>query len=372
MTVYQPDHNIHQVIYYQTTFYRRGELARRLAIVYAASNIANAFSGLLAFGVFHITTGSLANWRYLFLIEGSCTIIFSFFAFWYLPQNAQSAKFLTVDEKNLAFYRIQVDSSSVVGEKFNLGQAVKIFRHPTSWLILGIEICLGVPLQSVSLYLPVIVKRLGYSTVKTNLYTVAPNITGAAMLLLLGFASDLTRLRFPFVALGFALTMIGFIIYAAIDAEAQLNVAYFACFMMTWGTSAPSVILDAWYNNNIADENQRVMLTSVGVPLANLMGVVRYVTRVELTFLLSLAINQSPFPPFLPFLSKFLFNSFRFVSFHFTLDKDKGKKTEHKIHPHLTTFLGSSIVRTSSKQKTPQSTCPHWSQRPSSAAQAVH
>ncbi len=47
--------------------------------------------------------------------------------------------------------------------------------------------------------------------------------------------------------------------------------------MMTWGTSAPSVILDVWYNNNIADENKRVMLTSVGVPVANLMGVVRYV-----------------------------------------------------------------------------------------------
>ncbi len=38
------------VIYYQTTFYRRGELARRLAVFYAASNIANAFGGLLAFG----------------------------------------------------------------------------------------------------------------------------------------------------------------------------------------------------------------------------------------------------------------------------------------------------------------------------------
>jgi hypothetical protein len=54
----------------------------------------------------------------------------------------------------------------------------------------------------------------------------------------------------------------------------QLHVAYFACFMMTWGTSAPSVILDVWYNNNIADENRRIMLTSVGVPIANMMGVV--------------------------------------------------------------------------------------------------
>jgi len=94
------------------------------------------------------------------------------------------------------------------------------------------------------------------------------------MLLVLAFASDYTRLRFPFVALGFAFTFIGFIIYACVDVHTQLHVAYFACFMMTWGTSAPSVILDVWYNNNIADENKRVMLTSVGVPVANLMGVV--------------------------------------------------------------------------------------------------
>lgn len=58
------------VIYYPTTFYRRGELARRLAIFCAASNIANAFSGLLAFAVFHIQS-SLLKWRYLFLIEGA-------------------------------------------------------------------------------------------------------------------------------------------------------------------------------------------------------------------------------------------------------------------------------------------------------------
>ena len=65
------------VVHYLTTFYRRGELARRLAIFYAASNIASAFSGLLSYGVFQITTGSLKNWRYLFIIEGSSTLIFS-------------------------------------------------------------------------------------------------------------------------------------------------------------------------------------------------------------------------------------------------------------------------------------------------------
>ncbi|KAL2055578.1 hypothetical protein ABVK25_004386 [Lepraria finkii] len=262
------------VIYYLTTFYRRGELARRLALFYAAQSIASAFSGLLAFGVFQIKTGSLADWRYLFIVEGCCTVCFSVFAFWYLPQSASHASFLSQEQKDVAYHRMKTDSSSTVNEKFNFRDSITIFKHPTSWLIMGIEICLGVPLQSVQLFLPQIIGRLGYDTVKTNLYTVAPNVSGAAMLLVLAFASDLTRLRFPFVAAGFLFTFIGFMIYVAIDVEKELHVAYFASFMMTWGTSAPSVLLDVWYNNNIAHEGRRVLLTSIAVPLANLMGVV--------------------------------------------------------------------------------------------------
>lgn len=263
------------VIYYQTTFYRRGELARRLAIFYAASNIANAFSGLLAFGVFQIKNPSLLRWRYLFIIEGAATVCFSGFAFFYLPDNPQTARFLNEEEKKLAFHRIQVDSSAVVNEKFNLGEALEILKKPTTYAFLAIEICLGVPLQGVSLFLPQIVSRLGYSTVKTNLYTVAPNVTGAVMLLVLAFSSDAVRLRAPFIALGFLFTLIGFVIYAAInDVQAQIHLAYYACFMMTWGTAAPSVLLSTWYNNNVAHEGQRVLLTSLGVPLANVMGLV--------------------------------------------------------------------------------------------------
>ncbi|KKK23306.1 putative MFS transporter [Aspergillus rambellii] len=263
------------VIYYLTTFYRRTELARRLALFYAASNIANAFSGLIAFGVFQLKNTPLSPWRYLFIIEGSATVCVAIFAFWYLPRSAAEAKFLSTDEKALAFHRVQVDSSAVVNEKFNLRDALKIFCHPSTYFFLSIEICLGVPMQGVSLFMPQIIQRLGYSTVKTNLYTVAPNCTGAVMLLILAFSSDAVRLRSPFIVLGFLFTFTGFMIYASIDdVRGKIQLAYFACFMMTWGTAAPSVLLSTWYNNNVAHEGRRVLLTSIGVPLANLMGLV--------------------------------------------------------------------------------------------------
>ncbi|KAI0428921.1 major facilitator superfamily domain-containing protein [Xylaria sp. FL1042] len=264
------------VIFYLTTFYRRSELARRLAIFYAASNIANAFSGLLAFGVFQIKSNLVDHpWRWLFIIEGALTVLFSIFVFFYLPKSAAEAGFLNEDEKALAYHRIQVDSSSIVNETFNLKESLQIFKRPSTYGFLLIEIALGVPIQSVALFLPQIVQRIVKDTVRVNLYTVAPNITGAVTLLILAFSSDLLRIRFPFICLGFALSFTGFIIYAAIDdVQRQIQLAYYATFMMTWGTSAPSVLLSTWYNNNVAHEGQRLALTSVGVPLANLMGLV--------------------------------------------------------------------------------------------------
>lgn len=119
-------------------------------------------------------------------------------------------------------------------------------------------------------------QRLGYLTVLTNLYTVGPSATGAVMLLVLAFCSDLTRLRFPFIVLAYVFTLVGFVVYAAIDrVESRLRLAYCATFIMCWGTSAPSVLLSTWYNNNnIAHEGRCVALTSVGVPLSNAMGLV--------------------------------------------------------------------------------------------------
>jgi hypothetical protein len=110
----------------------------------------------------------------------------SFFAFWYLPKNGYEASFLPSAEKKPAHTRLHIDSSSVVG-------------------------------------------RMGYDKIKTNLYTVAPNISDAAVLLVLAF----TRMRFPFVVLGFLLTFTVFVIFATIDVEHSIHVPYYGCYMKT-------------------------------------------------------------------------------------------------------------------------------------------
>ncbi|KAF5390246.1 hypothetical protein D9757_002970 [Collybiopsis confluens] len=262
------------VVYYLSTFYKRGELASRVGLFYAAAAIAGAFSGLIAFGVFQIHNPAHYSWQYLFWIEGSGTIAFALFAFFWLPRSSETWWMLTEEEKALARRRILEDSSVEINEKFSFREAFEPFRNPLYWVWAMISISLGVPLASVNNFLPNIVASLGYSTVKTNLFTVAPNIVGTVALLVLTFSSDFFRERSIHIAIPLATTLIGFVVLGCIDPIAHRGVAYFACFLLTAGASAPSVLVATWYNNNTPQESRRAVVTAVMVALANSSGLI--------------------------------------------------------------------------------------------------
>ncbi|QLG72278.1 hypothetical protein HG535_0C06330 [Zygotorulaspora mrakii] len=262
------------IIYYLSTFYRRHELARRLSIFYAAANIANAFSGLLSFGVFQIENSRLKGWQILFLIEGAATVITALFSFYYLPRSPGTSRFLNDQEKECARWRVEIDSSAKSSEKVSFKDAMQVFKHPVAVAWMLQEICIGVPLGSINNWFPQIIQSLGRGTVQTNLYTVAPNVWGAVALIVLSFGSDYARVRSGFIIIGVSITLIGFVVFGCIDTESHLGVAYFSCFLMTTGSSVSSVLTSTWYNNNIPNENRRVVISAIGVPLANAAGLI--------------------------------------------------------------------------------------------------
>ena len=139
---------------------------------------------------------------------------------------------------------------------------------------MAVGIGIGVPLFSISNFLPQIVARLGYDTVKTNLYTIAPNVVGSLFLICVAFSSDYFGERCLHLAICLAITMVGFIILATIDVAENIGVGYFSCFLLCCGGYVVSPLLATWYTNNIPDENQRAIVTPVLVSTANSMGLV--------------------------------------------------------------------------------------------------
>lgn len=103
--------------YLLTTWYRRLELQRRLAIFYSAGALASAFSGLLAFAIGNMDgIRNMAGWRWIFLIEGVATVGLSGVAFFLLPDSPETARFLSAREKKILYDRLRADAGTESGE----------------------------------------------------------------------------------------------------------------------------------------------------------------------------------------------------------------------------------------------------------------
>ncbi|KAL1736998.1 major facilitator superfamily domain-containing protein [Schizophyllum commune] len=284
------------VIYYLSTFYKRDELASRVGLFYAAASISGAFSGLIAYGTFQIPPTKFHNWQYLFWIEGGATIVFAILAFILLPLSPAKFFLLTDREKEIARARIMADSSAVVGEKLNIRDAFRPFKDPMYWVWALICLSFGVPLASVNNFLPQIVASLGYSPVKTNLYTVAPNIVGTVALIILTQSSDYFRERSIHICIPLVVAIVGFIVLGAIDPLAHKSTAYFACFLLTMGAFSPSVLVAAWYSNNTPSESRRAVVAAVMVAIANSSGLIStnvFREKDEPKYVLALAVSAA-------------------------------------------------------------------------------
>ncbi|RCH94373.1 hypothetical protein CU097_012115 [Rhizopus azygosporus] len=69
------------VIYFLTLFYKKNEMATRIALFWGSTVAAHAYAGVLAYGILQLRgSGGLTGWQWLFLIEGIPTVLVSVIA----------------------------------------------------------------------------------------------------------------------------------------------------------------------------------------------------------------------------------------------------------------------------------------------------
>jgi MFS family permease len=260
-------------VFYMSLFYKRDEMAFRIALFYISATIAGAFSGLFSYGLFQIKHAPLKGWQYLFILEGCVTLVVALFAYWHLPKTPADFRHFTEAEKRVGFVRMSLDGTSEVNSTFTWTKAVAPFKQWRLWFFCALCICYGAATGSTGTFLPQIVGRLGYSTVKTNLYTVAPNMAGCFATLAIAKSSDYFRERSMHLIGALSLTLTGYIILGAIDPVHNISVSYFACFLLSMGTYAPSCLVHQWHQSNNLDESGRAFTTGVMLALSN-VGVI--------------------------------------------------------------------------------------------------
>ncbi|EJD40520.1 MFS general substrate transporter [Auricularia subglabra TFB-10046 SS5] len=223
------------VIYFLTLWYPRHKCAQRFGLFYSATTLAGAFSGLLAYGIgFMSGTAGRLGWSWLFILEGSATVIAGVFAFFVVPDLPDTAKFLTDDERAYVIWRKKYDNSSVgeaahfrfryVWQAFADWQARLLAdRAPSSGnrdAVISADSGKHEPdsaaaVYGIGLFLPSIINGFGFNPAITQLLTIPPYIFGTIVIITFARYSDYYKLRAPFILAGQCICIVGFAINIA-------------------------------------------------------------------------------------------------------------------------------------------------------------
>jgi MFS family permease len=185
------------VNYYLSCWYKRSEFGIRAAIFFSAAAVAGSFGGLLAAAIEKMNgVGGKGGWAWIFILEGLATVLLGIASFWMVHNFPDEAKFLTADDRKRVIRRLKEDDqSSAEHEEFKLAYLWASLRDWKTYTGMVIYMGCDGALYAFSLFIPTIIKNLGYSSVHAQLLTVPPYACAAVVTILIGFIADRTRQR---------------------------------------------------------------------------------------------------------------------------------------------------------------------------------
>ncbi|CDR36729.1 CYFA0S01e03928g1_1 [Cyberlindnera fabianii] len=277
-----------------TMWYKRTEMQSRQALFYAAASMAGAFSGLLAFAIAKMDgAGGYEGWRWIFILEGILTVVVAVAAFKLMPDYPGTAKFLTPREREYVLWRAAKDSEpasvfsastmssrrvpdySAFTDKHDVSMSHSLKNVFTDWQpYIHVLLNLGIvtPTYGISLFLPSVVKGLGYTSSMAQLMTIPIYIAASIISVIQAFASDYFKIRSAFVAADLLAVIIGFVMAIAGQETGENRVIYAGVFIAVIGLYAAFPGIISWLSNNLANSQKRAIGMAFQIGFGNMGG----------------------------------------------------------------------------------------------------
>ncbi|KAL8715207.1 MAG: hypothetical protein Q9220_001165 [cf. Caloplaca sp. 1 TL-2023] len=259
------------VVFYLSMWYRREEQHFRISLFFSAASLAGAFGGALAWGIAHMNgVGGLSGWRWIFILEGLLTIVVSLSAYFFIFNYPATASFLSEDERARVYDRLKASNDATRDEAFSWKNVSLALRDPKVWLYgLGFH-TMSLPLYTLSLFLPTIIKALGYTAAQAQLLTVPPYSVATILTLTVAIASEKTKIRAPFIMGTSSLAVVGYIILLT---NTKPGVAYFGTILAAAGIYPSVAIVLSWPANNVSGQTKRATANAMQISIGNLGAV---------------------------------------------------------------------------------------------------
>ncbi|RAQ70474.1 MFS transporter [Aspergillus flavus] len=259
------------VVFYLSMWYKRNEQHYRVALFFSAASLAGAFGGVLAWGIAHMRgVGGYNGWRWIFILEGLATVVMSIIAYFWVYNYPSTAEFLSEKERAFIQSRLRNDNDSMRDEKFSWSGVLDAFKDPKVWLYgLGFH-TMSLPMYTLSLFLPTIIKELGYTAAEAQLLSVPPYAVAFILTITVAVLSERTRRRAPFVMGSTALACIGYIILLT---DHRPGVSYVGTIFAAAGIYPAVAIVLSWPANNVSGQTKRAIANAMQISIGNLGAV---------------------------------------------------------------------------------------------------
>ncbi|KAI1075323.1 high-affinity nicotinic acid transporter [Whalleya microplaca] len=267
------------VNYYIMNWYRPHECGFRMALFFSAATLAGAFGGILARGIAEMNgVGGLSAWSWIFVLEGLLSILVSFSAYWAIYDGPSSATFLTPVERHEVERRLAIDNGHLSND-FNVNyvwQAIADWKIYIHMLICMAGFC---PVYSFSLFLPTIIKNMGYSANNAQLMSVPPYVFACIFTIAASWFADRYRQRGAFLLGSQLVAILGFALLAGSDSP---TVQYTGTVFAAIGIYPQIPLGLAWNGSNIGGNLKRGTGLAMQVMGGNCGGIIAsyvYLTR---------------------------------------------------------------------------------------------
>ncbi len=174
------------MILYLTYWFPAQRRARFFALFLIAVPLASAIGGPLSGIILEAAHGAkgLQGWQWLFLMEGAPSCLCAFAILWLLPDGPLKASWLSDDEKALIAARLAAEPQQ------QHQRLPPMLADPRVWFCALTYFGIVLSLYGINLWLPQIVKAMGWSNLETGFLVAIPYIASIVAMLLWSASSD--------------------------------------------------------------------------------------------------------------------------------------------------------------------------------------
>lgn len=281
---------------YLTFFYTKRELALRIGYLFVSAALAGGIGGLLAYAIGNMDgLAGQRGWRWILILEGLPTVILGIVTWFVLADDAESAKYLDVEEKRL----MQVRRARQAGQTQSAQQLhwVDVRKAVTDWKVLAFcaaQFGTDTMLYGYSTFLPTIIQGLGsWKPTEVQALTIPCYCVGAVSFLTVAKISDSQQRRGLYTVLFGIVSVIG---YGLLISGPTSGVRYFGCFLVATGLYVVVGLPLAWLPNNTPRYGKRTTATGLQLTAGNTSGIMApflYPTREGVRYVRGHAVTLS-------------------------------------------------------------------------------